>query len=81
MAILFLVIVKWPEVVAPHRHIAWAELVEGNLKLSVLTKKKKNEKLSLVHITGVVPEAKKDAAKEFVDAVMDATYKGVPPSN
>lgn len=32
--------------------------------------------MSLVHITGVVPEAKREAAKEFVDAVMDATYKG-----
>lgn len=46
------------------------------MKLSVLTRKKKNERLSLVHIAGSVPEVKKEAAQKFVDAVMDAAYKG-----
>ncbi|KAI0341603.1 hypothetical protein BDW22DRAFT_1429735 [Trametopsis cervina] len=67
----------WPRIVAPLRHIVWAELAEGNLKLSALARKRQKQKLSLVHVGGKVPEDKREAADAFVAAVMERSHKGV----
>ncbi|KAI0703619.1 ATP-NAD kinase-like domain-containing protein [Cytidiella melzeri] len=68
---------SWPQITVPLRHVIWAELAGQNLKLSLLARKKKNSKLSLIHIQGTVPAERRESANEFVDAVMDASHKGV----
>lgn len=70
-------VAKWPEMLVPLRHVVWAEVAEGKLEVSVLAKKKgKKGSLALVHIAGSVPEAERENASAFMQAVMDAAYKG-----
>ncbi|KIP09577.1 hypothetical protein PHLGIDRAFT_126171 [Phlebiopsis gigantea 11061_1 CR5-6] len=68
---------KFPEILAPLRHVLWAETVDGTLEISVVVKKsKKKAALALVHISGKV-EGKEEEAKSFADAVLEAAYRGV----
>ena len=69
---------KFPEILAPLRHVLWAETADGALEISVVAKKsrKKNAALALVHISGKVA-GKEEEAKAFADAVLEAAYRGV----
>ncbi|KAI0093855.1 ATP-NAD kinase-like domain-containing protein [Irpex rosettiformis] len=67
----------WPRIAAPLRNVVWAEVTGDDLKLSLLARKKKNDRLYLVHIQGAVSTDKKEEAKNFTEAVMDVSYKSV----
>ncbi|KAH9901010.1 ATP-NAD kinase-like domain-containing protein [Cubamyces lactineus] len=65
---------KWPKVQVPLRNVLWAGLDGALFELSVLAKKKAKAPLSLVHVTGTVRDADKNAAAAFADALMAAAY-------
>ncbi|KAI0331144.1 hypothetical protein GY45DRAFT_1434203 [Cubamyces sp. BRFM 1775] len=67
---------KWPKVQVPLRNVLWAGLDGALFELSVLAKKKEKAPLNLVHVTGTVSDADKDAAAAFADALMAAAYPG-----